>query len=166
MQASQLAKDLIKTANDLVLASGRSKPRQANLRRAVSTIYYAMFHCMCHNCANVVIGRSKNHGKAAWRQVYRAVQHTFAKGACDATNGKQKLILQRFPAEIQDFANHFYSMQIKRHKADYDPYEKITKSSVITDIALTESVIESFERAPDHDRRAFAALVLLQQPRS
>jgi len=166
MQESHLAKDLLKSATDLVSASGRRKPRQANLRRAVSTAHYALFHCMCSNCANVVIGKRKNHGKAAWRQVYRAVQHAFAKGACDASNGKQKIILQKFPIGIKDFANHVYSMQIKRHKADYDRYEKITKSSILADIEIAESAIQGFESFPDQDRRAFAALVPLQQPRS
>ncbi|MGI8397817.1 hypothetical protein ACRYWZ_15700 [Agrobacterium deltaense] len=164
MQGSQLAKDLLKTSRELVLVT-KGKPRQSNLRRAVSTAYYALFHCMSCNCANSVIGKGKGHGKAAWRQSYRALQHTFAKNACDANSGKQRPILQKFPAEIQDFANQFYSMQIKRHNADYDPYERFTKSAVLADIAIAESVITEFEKVADVHRRAFAALVLFQQPK-
>ena len=37
--------DLIEAARDMT-ESGRGRPTQAKLRRAVSTAYYAMFHCL------------------------------------------------------------------------------------------------------------------------
>ena len=118
---------------------------------------------MLLSIANSVIGKGQNHGKQAWRQTYRALQHKFAKSACDTNNGKIKPILERFPNEIQDFAYQFYSMQIKRHEADYDPYCKLKNSTVITDINAVERVILGFENSPISDRKAFAALVLFQR---
>jgi hypothetical protein len=53
-------------------------------------------------------------------------------------------------------------MQLKRHKADYDPFEKIYKSSVLQDIADAEDVIERFRGVSIKDRRAFAAYVLFK----
>jgi len=40
-----LAKDLLDQANRLA-RSEKSKPKQASLRRAVSTAYYALFHLL------------------------------------------------------------------------------------------------------------------------
>lgn len=152
-----LPRDLLDTARHLV-ASGKGKPRQAHLRRAVSTTYYALFHTLAKTCADLVAGKA-THSKPAWNQVYRALQHGFAKDAC-----KHADILSKFPNEIQDFANMFVAMQDKRHKADYDPDEKVFKSAVEADIRAVESVMDGFEKAPIRDRRAFVALVLLKRP--
>ncbi|WP_139198846.1 hypothetical protein [Xaviernesmea oryzae] len=159
MPKSQLAHDLLKTAEDLI---ARKNPRQSNLKRAVSTAYYALFHCLSESCANNLI--TKRNGKAAWRQSYRALQHSFAKKACDSLNDrKQRVILEKFPDEIQDFALQFYNMQLKRHEADYDPYSKFQKSQVLTDLRATEAVIRGFEACSSAHRQAFTALVLFQR---
>jgi hypothetical protein len=57
----------------------------------------------------------------------------------------------------------FVQMQLKRHKADYDPSERIFKSAVLADISAVKAVIDDFGNASLKDRRAFAALVLLKQ---
>ena len=153
-------RDLLLTARDLLEATN-NKPRQSNLRRATSTIYYALFHTLAKTCADIIVGSSASRrSKPAWNQVYRALEHGFAKNACDNS------ITKKFPQGIQDFANSFVSMQQKRHKADYDPYEKFFKSSVLSDIGIAETVIDAFERAPLKHRRAFVAYVLLKQPRA
>ena len=36
--------DFTRAARDLVDSAGRGRPREVNLRRAVSTTYYALFH--------------------------------------------------------------------------------------------------------------------------
>ena len=38
------------------------RPRRADLCRAVSTAYYAMFHCLAHTCADSLAGRSRSVG--------------------------------------------------------------------------------------------------------
>jgi hypothetical protein len=126
--------------------------------RAISTTYYAMFHTLARSCADLFIGgTSATRSKPAWHQVYRALEHGFAKNACKNTDK-----MSRFPQEIQDFANMFVSMQAKRHKVDYDPFEKAYKSAVRVDIDLVENVISEYQEAPLKDRRAFAAFVLLK----
>lgn len=141
------------------MKSGSGKPSQAQLRRAVSSAYYALFHVLCGNCADLLVGPSKsNRSRGAWRQAYRAVEHKFSRQAC--TNKKFVLL---FPDEIQDFANTFVMMQIKRHEADYDPYFRTTKSEVASDIAIARQVIATFGSASKKDRRAFATFVVLKQ---
>ena len=48
-------RDLIETARGLTELSPR-RPTQANLRRAVSTAYYAVFHCLAGAIAEGALG--------------------------------------------------------------------------------------------------------------
>ncbi|WHA40574.1 hypothetical protein [Agrobacterium larrymoorei] len=158
MHNSPLAADLLQLSQ--ALADG-AEPDQATLRRAVSTAYYAMFHCLCQTCADLFIGAEGS--KAAWRQTYRALQHGFAKNACNLQDKKQGEILQKFPVEIRNFANQFYNMQLKRHNADYDPYVRVEQSAVVVDILTVREAIDQFENTTEKDKRAFASLVLFQR---
>ena len=150
-------RDLLETARDLAGASGGPPPSQASLRRAVSTTYYALFHCMAENCADMLVGEpGSGRSQPAWLQAYRALEHGRAKERCQ----RQDFIL-RFPPQIQDFAEEFAAMQGRRHTADYDPSASFTQSAVIEDIDLAERRIAQFRQAPERDRRAFAAYVLM-----
>ncbi len=158
----RLASDLLVTARMLASAGGKRKPKQANLRRAVSTAYYALFHTVCRSCADNIVASGGDFPRAAWRRAYRALGHGFAKAACNPKDGRQAKILARYPNEIQDFATQFYNMQVKRHLADYDPYARFSRSAVTADIQACEAVIRGFRSAPLSDRRAFTTLVLFQ----
>jgi uncharacterized protein (UPF0332 family) len=152
-----LADDLIQTATDL--ASKPGKPKQSDLRRAASTTYYALFHCIARCCADLMIGTGgADRSPEAWNQVYRSLDHTAAKKACQ---NQQKIGL--FPTAIQDFANMFTNMQEKRHLADYSPTETFYRSAVKQDILDATDVMRRFKAAPIKDRRAFAAFVLFKQ---
>jgi hypothetical protein len=76
-----LSDDLIVTARRLARANP-NRPRQADLRRAVSTAYYAVFHALARQCADRFVGTGHNRSRPAWQQVYRALDHGFAKNAC------------------------------------------------------------------------------------
>ena len=136
---------------------GGKKPRQSDLKRSVSTVYYALFHTLCRQCADCLIGtKGSDRSNPAWRQAYRAVAHGHAKGCCE----NQK-IMKTFPKEIEDFGNAFVTAQIKRHSADYDPAYRVIRSEVIEDINVAEQVIKDFKKCPVKDRRAFSAWVTL-----
>lgn len=150
------ARDLIKTAEELA-SSASGKPRQSNLRRSASTTYYALFHFLARCCADMLIGSSgAARSDAAWRQVYRSVDHSEAKRAC------LNKTIERFPKQIQDFASCFAALQEKRHRADYDPFQRLKKSEVLSDIGQAAHVMSRFTGAQARDRRAFAAFVLFK----
>ena len=145
------------------LASGRitqrGRPRQSELRRAVSAAYYAMFHTLALNAANLLVGsRSSTRTREAWRQTYRALNHGRIKRQC--TESRTKRVLANFPQEIQDFADLFVTLQRERHIADYDPLEQLSRGSVTQLIEATRSTIDKFENIARDDRRAFAVFVL------
>jgi hypothetical protein len=135
------------------------RPREANLRRAQSTAYYALFHCLAQLCADGFVGGTgADRSKPAWRQTYRALEHGAAKNAC-----KNREMMRRFPQQIQDFAYAFVDLQERRHDADYDPSVKLTKSEVASSLELAEAAINGLKGVPLRDRRAFAAHVLFKK---
>ncbi|MDE0039894.1 MAG: hypothetical protein OXU77_20405 [Gammaproteobacteria bacterium] len=137
------------------------RPRKADLCRAVSSSYYALFHCLAKNCADLLARTGTHTSRPAWRQAYRALQHGTAKSRCE-----QRDVMRRFPNPIQDFGNLFVEMQRKRHTADYDPDAQFRKSDVVTDIDRVEDVVARFSRVAATERRALAIHVLLAQRKS
>lgn len=125
----------------------------------MSSIYYAMFHCLARDCADLLIGSAgADRSMEAWQQVYRSLEHGIAKDRC-----KKKDMIKKFPKQIEDFANAFATMQEKRHRADYDPSASFTKSEVAADVALVEQTILDYRSVSSKHRRAFCAYVLLKQ---
>ena len=153
---------LLAVADSLATGEGPGRPRQIELRRAVSTTYYALFHTLANNCADLLVGpRSPSQTNQAWRQAYRALDHGEVKRKC--TRGPGKPILDtHFPRAIKDFASQFVKMQEIRHKADYDPFEPFTRSDVLQYVEETKAAIRDFENVPSRDRRAFAVFVLFK----
>ena len=147
---------LVDTARDMA-SMGRGRPRRTNLCRAVSTAYYAMFHCLAACCANTIVGGAgSDRSNPAWIQTYRALKHGTAR---DRARNRQ--YIAKFPPDIRSFADKFVEMQEKRHKADYDPTVNFPKLDVLSDIASVEEAIRRFNQSPIKDRRAFAVFVLL-----
>ena len=155
------SRDLIRIASYLAsgeLHGGRGRPRQTELRRAVSCAYYALFHALARCCADMLVGVSPaNRSEGAWRQVYRALEHGPARNRCSNQN-----MLNEFPQRIQRFAEKFVEMQRERHAADYDPGAHFSRSDVIQWIEETSVTIARFNRVPVKDRRAFAVYVLFR----
>ena len=134
------------------------RPRQAELRRAVSAAYYALFHTLANSCADLLVGtKAANRSDQAWRQAYRSIDHGHVKRQC--TERRPKRVLRRFPADIQDFAAHFVKMQNQRHLADYDPFEYYKRSPVSQLIEETKVAIDQFNQADRKDRVAFLVFV-------
>ena len=155
----RLDKDLLETAKQL-LDPGikRGRPRQTNLRRAISTAYYAVFHSLCHMCADAFIGNN-NDMREAWRQVYRSLGHGYIKDRCASNYMKQC-----FPLNVRNFCFIFKQLQEKRHEADYNPLERFLQKDVeeaISQADIAISLIEKENLELKH-RRAFAAWVLFK----
>ena len=152
--------DLLRAAYQLALEPDVGRPRQANLRRAISTAYYALFHALASCCADMLAGSSRaSRSQRAWRQTYRALEHGHAKNQC-----MNQSVMNLFPPEIQGFGEEFADMQALRHTADYDPDPEsaFIRAGVLESIERSEIAIQEFENAPLADRRAFAIYVLFR----
>jgi uncharacterized protein (UPF0332 family) len=148
--------DLLVTARRLAKASA-NKPRQADLKRAVSTAYYALFHAIAKNAADMIVGTGPSRAENAWRQVYRSIEHGFAKNAC------KEVRALGFPAGVIACADEFVSLQEARHSADYDPSHRLTRAEALTWVSRSEAAIKSLKSSSTKDRRAFAVQVLVKK---
>ena len=154
-------------AQAIVLARiDRKKPKQANLRRAVSSAYYAMFHCLVHEACCVQFGTQ--HAQAAFRHVIaRAFVHSVMKQACASFRGGtlKDSVKKGLPtdaagnyvvhASIQKVASTFVELQEKRHLADYDLTERFNRSEVLALVEQAKARVEQFARLPSSDDKSF-----------
>ena len=142
----------------VLLGAHTRRPRQADVKRAISTIYYALFHALCRNAANCLVGTAgANRSEPAWQQMYRSLEHGLARSQC----GNER-VMQRFPVEIQAFANDFVALQKKRHEADYDPASRFKLEDARMWLNAAKLAIHQLESASLKDRRAFAVWVTVK----
>ena len=143
-----------------LLTRAKGKPRQADLRRAVSAAYYAVFHALCEETADSLIGTAHpDRTERAWVQTYRAIHHAKARTACKNFVGAAS----DFPVEAQQFALIFVRLQQKRHSADYDPISRFRKEEVQAFVDGAQTAISNFKSLPRRQKSAFAALMLFQK---
>ena len=148
-------RDLMEVARALA-ESGHAPPAQARLRRAVSTAYYALFHCLAASAADLFIGAARS---PTWHRTCRALEHGRARSAC-----RQAPTMREFPVEIRNFAEAFVALQKARQEADYSLDTPACQRSDVRDhIASAELAIGRFEQADGTARCAFAAHVLFRQ---
>ena len=149
--------DLIALANRLATASP-SKPRQADLRRAVSTAYYALFHAMAKNVADTMAGAVKaNRSEQPWAQAYRGLQHGDARAACEAIRN------QNVAQGIKKSADAFVVLRSARYAADYDPLHRLTRAEAVLAVQSAKDAIGKLRSASSKDRRAFAVLLRVRK---
>lgn len=158
MPDGRLAQGFLATARRLAPTSAK-KPVQANLRRCISTCYYAVFHALAKTAADSLIGATKAaRPNKAWVEVYRGLVHGPCKTACKSAKNIN------FPNDLHDFADAFVQLQDARHRADYDPMYRPTKKEALFFIALAERSISTLKSLPPKDKKAFATWVLITSP--
>jgi hypothetical protein len=156
--------DLLEQAVRLAKLDAK-KPKQANLRRAVSSADYAFFHMLVDEACRVQVGAQ--HDQAPYRQVLgRAFAHTVMNDACKSFGGGtlKKGVAKglpgsfAIPVEIRDLADTFVDLQERRHLADYDLTERFKRSDVLSLINEAERRIEAFvQLASSNEKRFFLA---------
>ena len=151
--------DLISSAMRLAIGDGSWMPSDADLRRAVGSIYYAYFLALRLTVADLWIGPNpsdKLYG--SWVQAFRSLQHERVRKICSNPE-----FMMRFPEAIRLFAKEIVLAQQKRHKADYDPGETFSAFDVVDDAEKATKIIQDFMNAPRDDKLAFVTLIALPE---
>lgn len=136
------------------------RPRPADLRRAVSAAYYALFHLLAGNTANMLAGTrpsAASRRRQFWTQTYRVLDHGYAKNQC-----LNHTVMRGFTQEIQDVGALFVDMQLNRQNADYNPDVMFSRSEVMRLIDDAEKAIDGFAHLDRQYRRDFALHTLLR----
>lgn len=155
MPDGRLASGLLSTCRRLVKPHAK-RPSQANLRRAISTAYYAVFHALAKMCADRLVGSTKStRPNKAWVEVYRGLVHGECVSACENARNIN------FPQEIKDFSDAFVQLQRAREVCDYDPMVRPTKKQALMYVSLAEQTIAALNSASNKDQCAFATWVLI-----
>ena len=143
--------DLLAQANMLAICDP-GKPKQANLRRAVSAAYYSIFHLFVSEGASVMGSKLSAIARTRLR---RAFGHGQMKEVCSkyfaattaASFTLQIAPLLSFPLDVKlkSVAGVFVDMQEARHAADYDVSTKLTRIDVLSMIADVEAAIPDWK---------------------
>jgi len=124
---------------------------EADLRRAHSDLYYALFHRICQEVASSVPLRSDfSASRDVYVALYRSIEHGTIEKQC------RDKIIDRFGPALTKFAQQFVTFKDMRERADYDPLEKFEISALRTAIAIAESVLSQFDGCDETERRSFA----------
>ncbi|MEL6772923.1 MAG: hypothetical protein AAFP18_17825 [Bacteroidota bacterium] len=146
------------------------RPKQASLRRAVSTAYYAMFHLLTEESARLMVsGNARASLRLCVRRAHdhadmKSVARQFAEGGL-SRKIEPGLNGQAIPVSLRGVAKAFVDLQEARHEADYDVSRTFTRAEVVT---LLEQVAQALEdwRAVRGSLPADAFLVALLTLRS
>ena len=166
-----LQKDLLEQAHQLAHHEPR-RPRQASLRRAVSTAYYAVFHLLVDAASReIVAGRDQEDLRHI---VGRALRHSQMKKACQAlanwnpNNPPRPLagVLPGGPPQVVvTVASAFVELQQARHEADYALSRRFSRSDVLALIELADAAFSTFAsmKKGNADRRIFLLSLLFHE---
>jgi hypothetical protein len=152
---------LLEQAEKLIYA----RPRQVDLRRAISTVYYALFHAIMTETADVVVGAGSR-ATERYGLVYRSVDHRRLR---ELREGIQRSSVRDrykrfepsggFTIAIKGFAATVLEFQRKRHAADYDPLARF-KTETQLDIAGGKAALAQFRAVGDEEWQIFVSLLL------
>jgi uncharacterized protein (UPF0332 family) len=155
--------DLLEQARFLTGRDVR-RPKQASLRRAVSTAYYAVFHLLASDAASQA---SPNSPTGLSQRIQRSLDHTAMKQASKgfASNNLsmaiKSFVAQPLPLLLVSVAGSFNKLQEERHEADYDLASKFDRARAQNAVVRAEQVFRDWAAIRDtDDAKVFLAALM------
>jgi hypothetical protein len=130
------------------------RPRQASLRRAVSTAYYAVFHALADCCADELVGRQK-----PWEffsPIYRSLDHARAKAVLSGW-------VRKPGNDISLIGQTFVELQEKRHIADYDPEPRLGRVETLDLIDQARTAVARIKSLSSEDKLRLATQLITRK---
>lgn len=123
-------------------------PRQASLRRATSTAYYALFHLLIHEATTALVD-----DPGLQKLVPRAFAHGEMKQACEQFREDRKfpdqlkaISLPALSDDLKTVANAFIRLQENRHAADYDVSRTFNSTDTAASLQTAREAFEAWDR--------------------
>ncbi|MEM8637680.1 MAG: hypothetical protein AAGG51_02510 [Cyanobacteria bacterium P01_G01_bin.54] len=142
------AKDLLLQAKYL-LKKEPKRPKQASLRRAASSAYYALFHLLIDSCTRFFV--KGQHNENLRKLLSRAFAHGEMKETAKSFKGgtlPEHLKVAHsctISSALQEIAEIFCDAQEVRHLADYDLARTLTRLQVKDLIDRVENAFRQWE---------------------
>lgn len=131
--------------------TGLRRADQANLRRATSTAYYALFHLLIREATDLILPRRQDAGLRA--VVARAVTHAdllaVAKSASGGNLGGLFTAVTSatgLPADLKLVASSAMELQKARHEADYNTARHISRREAKESVAQADRAFAAWQR--------------------
>ncbi|WP_267355613.1 MULTISPECIES: hypothetical protein [unclassified Methylobacterium] len=145
---------------------GEAQARPTDLRRAVSTLYYAVFHAGLTAAADQFAG-VPNRGSPLYNLVYRSIDHKRLAG-WSRTVSSANLPSNLRPYEpaggwdqhIRDFGRGLVTLYEQRTLADYDPAALILPTEVANHSNTARQAIADLAASSADCKQAFFTLLL------
>ncbi len=156
-----LADELLDTAKYL-LRRNKNKPTQADIRRSISSAYYALFHHLIEaGTGHLVVDLAQQQALA------RAFSHTNMREVCELVTKQPlppilvPLLGSSVPDELRQVADKFVALQDWRHNADYNVSLIFTRNEGRERIDDLEDVFAAWKLIPTAIANPFLILLLL-----
>lgn len=163
---------LFDLAARLVAPTGGGAPRQVDLRRAVSTAYYGLFHAVATAAADRWAGAGPQQRKSKeYSLAYRHVDHSRLKRLCEAAAKGQLsgdfgiFARHSFGGELRRFALTVAELQERRHAADYDPFSNVRVSHARLAVTNAREAADRFWYQIAEDEKLTFLSLLMFRPR-
>jgi uncharacterized protein (UPF0332 family) len=151
---------------DKLITPQTGRPRQVDIRRAISAAYYAIFHATITAAADQFVGMT-NRDESRYGLLYRSVDHKWLRELCNEVQKSTPSSSFRpytpsggFGGDIAAFAAAVVALQVNRHTADYDVMVRMNRSDAVLAIAEARAALGRFDRANQQQRLAFLSLLL------
>ena len=148
------------------LIGGAGRPRQVDLRRAVSSSYYGLFHAILTAAADEAVG-STLRSTPSYSLAYRSIDHRALRSLCAEIQKPMLPAKYRryapsggFSRFMREFAASVVELQDARYAADYDPLSFLRRSDALLAVRMARRAVGRFKRAQARSRKAFLALLL------
>jgi hypothetical protein len=149
-----------------IARGGTGRPRQSDLRRAVSTAYYALFHLLTQSGAALV------HSSAVLRPILaRHYEHREMKNASKSVAAGQvptplQQVTATVPVDLMTVAKTFIELQEARHQADYDssPAIQFTRQDVLDVVRRARHAFQAWETVRNTPAGELYVLAMLFHP--
>lgn len=142
-----------------------AQPRQADLRRSISSAYYGLFHFFLTAAADMIVGADKRntpyHGL-----VYRSVEHRQLRAVSSYLSKSNPDNLPMAPADgfgpIAEVARLAGNLLELRHKADYDPEYSCDSDEASVAVSDAQQAIDLFKTGTSDQQQTFLKLFLFK----
>lgn len=134
------------------LEAGRGRPRTIDLRRSVSSSYYAVFHRLTTDCTVEVFGPDPSR-EGQRRDATRWLHHGDVRGLTECVLGKRNpelsRVLGQVSAGVRQVSQTFGDLQDARHAADYDHDYEVDKRAALIHLILAQRAVAIARRMTD-----------------
>ena len=157
---------LLDQAERLTTPPSSGPPRQAHLRRAISTAYYAVFHAVETEAADQFVATTQR-DTPRYQQVYRSIEHKRLRNVCEdlvkstpPAKYVRYLPTSGLGSDLVAVATAVSELQERRHLADYDSLFRAKTSDVALAIETARNAVACLRNADREQKRIFISLIV------